>query len=633
MKKQIMITLLVLLVCKITSFACMSGPDYIYYNQAFPKKQIILGRLNAAGPLLAFNSKGEVITGFDKIRGAEYRDYSFEEQDGILKRQDGNKFQFFDARNQFAPIGESYVSATLFSEGLAIVSKKNERLKIIDDKGNTVAIIVDYDGKTIELARQFSGGFAAVKTEDNLWGFIDKKGNMVITPQFNDVSNFNESYCVVEVRKEKKAYVGIIDTKGAFAFPLTTAIKLADKVSNGVIGFKKTKEAFGVMDVFGKEVLAPNDKINWIGEFNKNNMAPFSNGSAFGILSNTGKIIAKSRYEMLYLLDDYYMVQNPNTKLVELIDYKGKLLKVLPYTSLTPFGNSGYLASQNSEDFLINNKFEEIMEQPIIYLSYYGNFSNRNLPIARTDFFDIKKILASPIFGLTKNGVAGLKSGDNVAKMIEVLNLDEDKRMSLKYDAEDVEIILTSEDRAYGEHIYTCFYGDLYLKAAIPDEENDDDEEDEDEEIAIAIYGASDQGKMYRDTLDYLSDKKMQEITIRNPQKSPVSFKYGFIFNDFVKTNQFEDKQNTCNICRLIGTSINTKATLTGFELKLSLQGKASGKASLLFDELIIELKKLGLDVQKTGNIAEIINPQQKSKKVGNIELKGGSEIFLVFNF
>lgn len=633
MKKQIMISMLVLLVCKTASFACV-GPNYVYYNQAYPKKQIIIGQLSTSGPLLAFNLKGEILPGFDKINNKIYGRYDFEEQDGIVKRTYSGVIQFFDGRNQFAPIGESYVSATVFSEGFAIVAKKEERLKIIDEKGNTIAFINDYKGKIIDLARAFSNGLSAVRTEDNLWGFIDTKGNMVIPPQYTDVSSFNESFCVVEMRLKEKVTVGIIDQKGSFVFPLTSSIKLTDKVSNGLIGFKKQKKAFGVMDVFGKEVIAPSTNINWIGAFHKNNMAPFSNGRSFGIINKNGKIIAKTRYELLHLLDNYYIAQNPNTSLIELIDYKGKLVKVLPHSSLTPLSNGNFISLQNSGGFILNSRFEEVMEQPIVNRYSYRSYDAEEISLARTDFFDTRKILASPLFALTKNGVAGLKSGNDVSKMIEVFKLDEDKRMSSRND-DDFSILIYPRDRSYGESIYTQFYGDILLEV------NLEDETSEDELIMIRDIEAMEElmedgyetDKIYQDTLNFLSDKKIQDVTINGGHNIPYSFKYSFVFNDFIKKNQFEEKQNTCNICRLLGTSINTKAVLTGFELTISLLGKASGKADPLMENLLEEIKKLGLTLTKKEDGFIITDSQQKDKKVGYVDQRNDSEVFLSFNF
>lgn len=67
-------------------------------------------------------------------------------------------------------------------------------------------------------ARDFAEGRAAVKVEDedeNLWGFIDKKGNMVIPAIFSTVSDFSEKLCAVE--KDEKW--GFINKSGKTVIP------------------------------------------------------------------------------------------------------------------------------------------------------------------------------------------------------------------------------------------------------------------------------------------------------------------------------------------------------------------------------------------------------------------------------
>ena len=169
------------------TIACVSI-DYLYFREAPKRNHVIIGKLNVTGPTLAFNLNGQIIQGFEKVLKGRDNRYSYKEQDGILLNVCDNLSRFYDARNGFAQIGSAYASATLFSGGLAIVSAPNEKLKIIDEKGATIAYLNDYKGKQIEYAEQFSEGLPAVETQDGLWGFIDTKGNIVIEPQFKRVS-------------------------------------------------------------------------------------------------------------------------------------------------------------------------------------------------------------------------------------------------------------------------------------------------------------------------------------------------------------------------------------------------------------------------------------------------------------
>lgn len=64
------------------------------------------------------------------------------------------------------------------------------------DNGMNVVI----DARGYPDARRFSEGLAAVMTREGSYGFIDKKGKMVIEPQFDDVGDFSEGLALVRLK-------------------------------------------------------------------------------------------------------------------------------------------------------------------------------------------------------------------------------------------------------------------------------------------------------------------------------------------------------------------------------------------------------------------------------------------------
>lgn len=630
MKKQITLTILGLILYQTITIACVSI-DYLYFREAPKRNHVIIGKLNVTGPTLAFNLNGQIIQGFEKVLKGRDNRYSYKEQDGILLNVCDNLSRFYDARNGFAQIGSAYASATLFSEGLAIVSAPNEKLKIIDEKGATIAYLNDYKGKQIEYAEQFSEGLSAVETQDGLWGFIDTKGNIVIEPQFERVSFFNESYCVVESKKGRKVYTGIINKKGEFTFPLTHNIRLNQKVSNGLIGFKRNHESFGIMDPKGNEVLTPTNKIHWIGPFNGNNMAVFSNGENFGVIDVKGKIIAKTKYNQIQLLDKYFIGISERNHVVQIIDYKGKELKSMHLSNgLIQLPNANYLTFEDNETILLDKNFNELTEQSIINVLLCPNYGESFAPSARTDFFDTKMVLASKNFKFKLNGIAGISSGDDVSKMIKVFELNKDNYFD-PIDSEDESVEFDAKDY---DRIFSNMFGRLVVPVSI--EELTDQRikarmEDSLAAIESTLYADEEGPNMYFDTLRYIDDKNIQQIRLLDPAN--VVFNYELIFSDFIKSNHFEEKRNACNTCSLVGTSINKNAKFTGFKVRISLDSKASGKAASLIENLISELKKQGLDIEKLQNEYVISNPQCKSKKIGSIELDDDSTVIFAYTF
>jgi hypothetical protein len=114
-----------------------------------------------------------------------------------------------------------------FSEGLAVVgegSAENERYGCIDKTG-TVVIPPQF-----ELAPshtwQFSEGLCKVMVQEagqQRWGFIDKTGALVIKAQFSGASDFSEGLAAVDTDGDAH---GFIDKTGKWAIQLPTDLQL-----------------------------------------------------------------------------------------------------------------------------------------------------------------------------------------------------------------------------------------------------------------------------------------------------------------------------------------------------------------------------------------------------------------------
>lgn len=91
---------------------------------------------------------------------------------GYIKMKLGEEYRYYNFKFEQKDVKEILTANNLF------VSKKDGKYGFVDKDGN---IVVDYIYD--EAEEQNSYGYAAVKTK-NLWGAIDSKGNVVITPKY-----------------------------------------------------------------------------------------------------------------------------------------------------------------------------------------------------------------------------------------------------------------------------------------------------------------------------------------------------------------------------------------------------------------------------------------------------------------
>ena len=107
------------------------------------------------------------------------------------------------------------------------------------------------------------GGGGKVLGNDNLptlfpvrvegkYGYIDKKGKLVIQPQFSGASRFSEGLAAVQMQRAGR--VGYIDETGNLVIPLQ--FDLADPFSEGLAAIFKDRK-WGFMDRTGQVVVAP----------------------------------------------------------------------------------------------------------------------------------------------------------------------------------------------------------------------------------------------------------------------------------------------------------------------------------------------------------------------------------------
>ena len=267
-----------------------SGDQWGYINKK--GEYVINPQFEAAdffrdGLALVKSSNGKV--GFINKNGeyvipAEYKDathfadgLAFVVSDGgyptCINKSGKTKFQLKQAK---------YVSN--FAEGLACFVAKDEEGKSkvgFVNKSGEVVINPQFDN-----AELFSEGLAAVKQGDR-WGFIDKSGNIVINPQFDKVGNFKDKKAPFRLGKQW----GFIDKKGGYV--INPQFEYADVFSEG-LAVIRSGSGFGYITENGKMEINPQFLA---AESFQNGMALVNQGLRFGYINKKGKIEINPQFD------------------------------------------------------------------------------------------------------------------------------------------------------------------------------------------------------------------------------------------------------------------------------------------------------------------------------------------------
>jgi len=180
--------------------------EWIYVNQLGQRKLVSENRFEYLGtfsegvaPAKYKGKYGLIDRDFTKIN-FDYNYISTVKNGVAVAKNSSGKWALIDKRTK-AITEFIYDDAIIDKNGFCstfhgVFLKYNDRYLLVDLKGNPVtAAIFDH-------AKPFSSdGYAAVKI-DGRWGFIDKKGSIVIKPQYDDVGSFSLGLAPVRMNEE-----------------------------------------------------------------------------------------------------------------------------------------------------------------------------------------------------------------------------------------------------------------------------------------------------------------------------------------------------------------------------------------------------------------------------------------------
>jgi len=162
--------------------------------------------------LLRVRGNGLETPGFTSLPEGFEIEESF--RDGLAKarrKNSPNDFAFIDTNNMLAFRGK-YRQVNSFSEGFVSfqpLGEENVKCGYLDKKGKEVI------PARFQICKEFSEGLAGVMLNGK-WGFIDRTGEVVISPQFDGFGFFSERFSEGLAAVATGSKCGYIDKTGKF---------------------------------------------------------------------------------------------------------------------------------------------------------------------------------------------------------------------------------------------------------------------------------------------------------------------------------------------------------------------------------------------------------------------------------
>ena len=361
----------------------------------------------------------------------EFKDEPTSAKNGRFLVKNGNGlWEIYTAEAKPEKIGEEYLQIADFNASVTPSVKKNEKISLIDVNGVVKATLDKANNKNIIRCSVFSYGFAIIVTEDDMYGIINTKGEVVIEPKYAFVAPISSSrfYAVSKNNNEEATTIKMLDASGKEVLDM----KVGDGQKYTEINPEATTSKYiavctsvdgerqwGYIDYSKEVVVKPSSKIRSIGEV-KGDKFIFYSGENYGVMNFDGEVVLRAKYDQLSWADDDVLIAYDSDSKYAIINLEGEKLTKEKYLAILPYYDGKHSAVQiddNSWGF-IDKKGEEvkIKNAPDIY--YLGQHTANWF--VESDFVDIDAIVSR--LKLDKVGLLGFNLDMTPQQVVKAYN-------------------------------------------------------------------------------------------------------------------------------------------------------------------------------------------------------------------
>jgi hypothetical protein len=260
--------------------------------------------------------------------------------------------------------------------------KKRRKFKLVKVlKNGTKTILNQFD----DMEYGEEDGCFAIK-RDNLWGFIDVKGNEIIKPQYKDYCSFASGLAFV-LKDEKW---GVINKNNETVIPFIYEIPQYTSFEGDYAPVFETGGKCGYIDKLGNVVISFKYDDGDL-SFKNAKIFPVKIKNKWGFIDKNENVVIPFEYDEIEWNDSgepyysvikrgNYAVENPTFDTYGLVDaIKGELIIPCDYNLLRPNPNSicvGMLTETKDEKYGLidykNNKLTEFIYDKMYDYSYEG---------------------------------------------------------------------------------------------------------------------------------------------------------------------------------------------------------------------------------------------------------------------
>ena len=196
--------------------------------------------------------------------------------------------------------GGPYINGGLFNEGIAIVVESNEYPKAIDENGKIVFEINSDDGVSALYPICTDGRIMFRSSENGLIGFLNKKGEVAISPQFSVSIPFSNGYSKgIRILKGKREVI-VFDINGELVMNYDKIGYVGEYFDGNFISQIK-EDKFALINSEKKEIIDFDKKFDNVSKLGDNLI--YKIDGKWGVINSDGEKIIRAKYDFITNLD------------------------------------------------------------------------------------------------------------------------------------------------------------------------------------------------------------------------------------------------------------------------------------------------------------------------------------------
>ena len=491
------------------------------------------------------------------------------------------KYWVLDDKKIKPLIDQEFNSGTPFYEDAAIVRDDQGILSLINKKGEPlIANLSKINNYQVQRVGILSDGLIRFKTDEGKWGYLNKKGEVILKPIYTKCENFVND--LARVMLDNTTF-NIINKKGEILFKGDEETTYFP-VSNNYIEFGKrtsdNKIYYGLNDLKGKKLIKDN-KYTMMSLLTSEMLAVKNEDREWGVININQEIVGDLRFKFEnapYISKSGYIVANSDRK-VKLYNKKGELVKSFDeYEYLIPISANRLIAGRKNDKVdILNEEGKEISKDSYfittnmrlfnIFGGSFISFSPYETPeiimnsfTIESKYFDFDKIFNNGIIEVTLDNIAGIGKYDNIEKVLSTFPY-------VVY--QGINNLNNNDNYSYGFFVASNKKSNETIKPQF-----DNSNPNAAATVDTAAAGTMNTGEyvsQQNTKYSFLSEYNSTYITYKTSNLGGALFAYTFGFDQGLKTPILGQDPIFTNQSRVIDYGLNLNAHLSVLKIEFNL--------------------------------------------------------------